>query len=108
MRTPPTNICPLIATAGIGSFGSGPAVCIENRCAWWSYLAGACCIAAGADYIRDAADQLDALNTALDTLVQKKNTAPSAANTESGGKVEQSLTTSDSTSTINENGGFVK
>lgn len=30
----PTNICPLRAIASIGT-GSGSAVCIKERCAWW-------------------------------------------------------------------------
>lgn len=34
MKELPTNICPLRAIAPIGAT-DGPAVCIEERCAWW-------------------------------------------------------------------------
>ena len=33
----------------------------EDKCAWWASLSGRCCIAAGADAIRDAADKLDVM-----------------------------------------------
>lgn len=33
MREPPINICPLLAIAGAGGT-SGPAVCLQERCAW--------------------------------------------------------------------------
>lgn len=68
----PTNICPLIERE-----------CAGERCAWWNYLAGACCMAAGAEYIRDVAD-------GLEDLYQQRATAASAANTD-GGRVEQGL-----------------
>lgn len=41
MRQPASNICPLLAIAGAAS---GPAVCIEERCAWWSLLENGCAI----------------------------------------------------------------
>lgn len=34
MNQSPTNICPLLAIAGLGGTNS-PAVCIQERCAWW-------------------------------------------------------------------------
>ncbi|MDE7261140.1 MAG: hypothetical protein K2N78_03630 [Oscillospiraceae bacterium] len=60
MRQPPTNICPLLAIAGIGG-NNGPAVCLEDCCAWWDHLAGSCCIAAGAGALQDIAASLEEL-----------------------------------------------
>jgi len=73
--------------------------CRTDACAWWDYLAGACCMASGADYLRAVSDSLE-------DLTQKK-TAQGAANTPDG-KLEKVLIGSDSTSMITENGGFVK
>ena len=57
MRQPPTNICPLMALVG----NNGPAICPEDRCAWWDHLAGSCCIAAGADALQSMAASLEEL-----------------------------------------------
>ena len=53
MRELPTNICPLRAIAPIGAT-SGPAVCVEERCAWWD---GSHCA------MLSLAFSLDSLNT---------------------------------------------
>ena len=42
MREPPTNICPLLAIASIGSTGYNPAACIQDRCALWNYVGLEC------------------------------------------------------------------
>lgn len=88
------KICPLLLVAEIPVHLSK---CKGAGCAWWDRLAGACCIAAGADYILDVAD----------TLNEMRKTPVSAPNADEGA-VEQSLSDTVSTSTINENGGFVK
>ena len=92
MREPPTNICPLLAIAGAGGTNN-PAVCIEGRCAWWDYLAGACCMASEADYLRAVSDSLETLAAESQALMNlQKKTPAGAANTDEGG-VEQNLTT---------------
>ena len=56
MRVPSTDICPLRAIAAIGT-NSGPAVCIEDRCAWFhleyrqdgDYTSGRCALLRIAD-----------------------------------------------------------
>lgn len=88
------KICPLLLVAEIPVHLSK---CKGAGCAWWDQLAGACCIAAGADYIRDVAD----------TLNEMRKTPVSAANADEGA-VEQNLTGTVATSNITENGGFVK
>lgn len=55
MREPPTNICPLLAIASIGST-YGPSVCIEERCAFWSYGDCECAVHTIVDAIREVAD----------------------------------------------------
>lgn len=90
------KICPLLAVGNPAHM----AKCRGDGCAWWDHLSGSCCMASGADYLRDVADQID-------TLTRTKKTPASAANADEG-KVEQSLPDTDSTSTITENGGFVK
>lgn len=91
------KICPLLLVAEIPVHLSK---CKGTGCAWWDQLAGACCIAATADYIRDVADQLNTLN-------ETKKTPVSAANADEGA-VEQNFIETVSTSNITENGGFVK
>lgn len=56
MKQPPTNICPLLAIASIGSTSGGPSVCIEERCAWWSLADCECALLAIADAIREVGD----------------------------------------------------
>lgn len=58
MRQPPTNICPMLAIAGIGST-SGSAECIEDRCAWWNYAASECAIVSLADNIAEVATEME-------------------------------------------------
>ena len=105
MRQMPTNFCPLRAIAAIGS-SSGPALCIEDRCAWFHIQVdteyeeadGMCCM------IRIA----EALATNCQALGNlPKNGLPGATNTEQaeGGT---DLTVPDSTSSIHGNGGNVK
>lgn len=53
MRELPTNICPLLAIASIGST-SGPAVCVKDRCALFSFVDSKCALLAIADAIREA------------------------------------------------------
>lgn len=55
MREPPTNICPLLAIASIGST-SGPSVCVKDRCALFSLADGECALLAIADAIREVGD----------------------------------------------------
>ena len=59
------NICPLMAIASIGN-DRGPAVCLEDRCAWWDHLGRSCWIASGADCIREASNQIAALTITLE------------------------------------------
>lgn len=56
MRELPTNVCPLLAIASIGT-SSGSAICIEERCAFWSCGDLECAIHAIADAIREGSDQ---------------------------------------------------
>jgi len=55
MKQPPTNICPLLAIASIGS--NGQPVCIKDRCALFSLADGECALLAIADAIRDGSTQ---------------------------------------------------
>ena len=52
MKQPPTNICPLLAIASIGST-SGPPVCVKDRCALFSLADGECALLAIASAIRE-------------------------------------------------------
>ena len=88
MKDLPINICPLLAIAGVGGTNN-PAVCIEDRCAWWTI--SHCAV-------------LD-ITFSLDELVQKE--AVVSVRSTDDGKVEQ-ISTAVSTSTITENGGNVK
>ena len=58
-----SKICPLLfaSAADIEDFE-----CRPDRCAWWDRLAGTCCLVSGADNIREAANQLNALNIILE------------------------------------------
>lgn len=56
MRQPPTNICPMLAIAGIDSTSDGPAVCLMDRCAWWDYADSECAIVSLAAKLEGAAD----------------------------------------------------
>ena len=67
MSTP--KICPLLTIAAMCN-DHGLAKCPRNGCAWWDRLAGSCWIASGADCIREAANQLNALN-----IILEKNSA---------------------------------
>ena len=95
MSEPQKNICPLLAIASIGT-SSGPAKCIEDRCAWFclkyhrdgDYTSGKC-----------------ALVRIVGALGNKK-TAAGAVNT-GGGKADTSDQTV-SVSIINENWRIVK
>lgn len=58
MRQPPTNICPMLAIAGIGSTSNGPAVCLMDRCAWFDYGENGCAVVSLADHIADVAAEL--------------------------------------------------
>lgn len=59
MREPPTNICPLLAIASIGS-SSGPSVCIEERCALWNYDGSECALVSIPYSIQEISDNLTA------------------------------------------------
>lgn len=79
MRQPPSNVCPLLLIAGIGSFDS-PAVCIEERCAWWNYPG---CIMSG------IVEELGNVGASLDYVTRAiEKTAPSVTSTESGDKTQ--------------------
>lgn len=58
MRQPPTNICPLLAIAGIGSTSGGPAVCLMDRCALWNCSANECAVVCIAESIATIAAEL--------------------------------------------------
>lgn len=58
MNQPPVNVCPLLAIAGIGS-GGGPAVCIEDRCAWWGYAGSECVMVTAAIAAREVAENME-------------------------------------------------
>ena len=79
------KICPVLAVGNPVHM----AKCREDGCAWWDHLAGSCCMVSGADYLRDVADQIDALS-------RTKKAPASAANAGGGG--EQNLPGTDSTS----------
>ena len=89
------KICPLLAVGNPVHM----AKCREDGCAWWDHLAGSCCMASGADYLRAVSDSLEELTSAksqaLGNLQQK---APVSATNTNGGGVEQTLTGPDSTS----------
>lgn len=55
MRELPTNICPLLAIASIGS-NSGPSVCIGERCALWDFADNECTLVSIPVAIRKVAD----------------------------------------------------
>lgn len=58
MREPPTNICPILAIAGICSTSYGPAVCLEDRCALWGYSASECAVVGIAESLAAIAAEL--------------------------------------------------
>ncbi len=80
------KICPVLAVGNPVHM----AKCREDGCAWWDHLAGSCCMVSGADYLRDVADQIDALS--------RTKKAPASAANAGGGGVEQNLPGTDSTS----------
>ncbi len=71
----PTNICPLLAIACIGST-SGSSVCLGDHCAWWDFGGNECVMATAAAALGEVAANLE-------TLAYKK-TAASDSNTDSG------------------------
>ncbi|MBD5130475.1 MAG: hypothetical protein HDT43_11250 [Ruminococcaceae bacterium] len=73
------NICPLLAVGNPVHMSK----CREDGCAWWDRLGGACWIASGADCIREAANQLNALNIIIEAQGQEESPA-SAANAGEG------------------------
>ena len=106
MKRQPTNICPLLVISGIGSSDRPPAVCLECRCAWFHLdVESEDGTATGMCAIASIANSLAANSQALANLQQK---APASATNTDGSRVEQDLTGTVSTSTITENGGFVK
>ena len=52
------KICPLLSAASDYDF----ITCKGDRCAWWDYLASACCLASAADYTRAISDYLESLD----------------------------------------------
>lgn len=55
MSQPPTNICPLLAIAAIGT-SRGPSVCIKECCALWDFGENECVLHSIADAIRERAE----------------------------------------------------
>ncbi|MBD5155762.1 MAG: hypothetical protein HDT15_12075 [Oscillibacter sp.] len=55
------KVCPLMS---VGRFA--PAPCVGKSCAWWDRLCGECCMAIGADAIRDVGDHINVLNMILE------------------------------------------
>ncbi len=53
MRQPPVNVCPLLVIAK-----SNPAVCLEDRCAWWDYASNGCAAASIASGLTDVTAEL--------------------------------------------------
>lgn len=80
MREPPTNICPLLAIAGIGGTNS-PAVCIQERCALWDFGGNECTIVTVAVAAREAAESLEECAAVLEAC---KKTALDATNIQDG------------------------
>lgn len=56
------KICPLLSAASDYDF----ITCKGDRCAWWDYLASACCLASAADYTRAISDYLESLDAGKD------------------------------------------
>lgn len=61
LRRPPmeNKICPLLA---LHPNPDAPASCQGDRCAWWDYLACACCLVSLADYTRTVSESLEDLS----------------------------------------------
>lgn len=59
MRKPPTNICPLMAIAGIGSSSTAAPVCLGPRCAWWDFGGNECVIITAATALGEVAANLE-------------------------------------------------
>ncbi len=57
----PTNICPLLAIASIGT-ASGPAVCLGERCAWYDCAGSECAMVTAAIAVREVAENLEGLS----------------------------------------------
>ncbi len=57
MRQPPTNICPLLAIANAARCDTHAATCLEERCAWWSCVAGECAITSINDIAADRKEE---------------------------------------------------
>lgn len=83
MSTP--KICPMLAAGNPVHMTK----CREDGCAWWDDLAGSCGVIAS-------------------VTLEREEAARSATNTTDGKGGTQSLPDAESTSTIHENGGFVK
>lgn len=75
MREPPTNICPLVAIAGIGSTSATPPVCLGSRCAWWDFCGNECALVSAAVALGEVAANLEDI---------QEKTAASDSNTDSG------------------------
>lgn len=58
----PMNICPLLAIASIGT-SSGPAVCVEGRCAWWGTWVGPADLTYGQCALQSIAESLSSLDS---------------------------------------------
>ncbi len=54
----PTNICPLLAIAGIGTT-SGSALCLGERCAWWDFCGSECVMITAATALGEVAANLE-------------------------------------------------
>lgn len=78
MRQPPSNICPLIAIAGIGCYDS-PSECIGENCAWWNYPG---CILFG------VVEELGSIAASLAAMEPQRKTPASAANAGEGRKTQ--------------------
>lgn len=59
MREPPTNICPLMAIAGIGNTSAAPPICLGSRCAWWDFGGNECVMVTAAAAIGEVAANLE-------------------------------------------------
>ena len=78
MRHTPSDICPLLLIAGIGSFDS-PSECIGENCAWWNYPG---CILFG------VAEELGSIAASLAAMEPQRKTPASAANAGEGRKTQ--------------------
>lgn len=58
MREPPTNICPLIAIADIGSSNTA-SVCLGTRCAWWDFGGNECVMVTAAIALGEVAANME-------------------------------------------------